>query len=292
VTARGGGGFRALVRDSGLYALGGLVGKAIGLLLLPVYTRTLTTAEFGRVDLLTTIQSAGASILLLGMDLAATRLYAALQPSRRGRVFSTLLALVGCLGAATALGAALSSQALSRGLFGSSAYGQAVFLTGLAIMANGLQLVVLTALRNQGRPAAFAAVSVANLVTNGVLVILLLPAHPSATTVLFAVAVSMGIGAVGGLVFVGREFASRIDAAVGRRLLVLGGPLVPALIATWGAEVINRAVLIAETSATEAAYFSLATRFSSVALLAVIGFQMAWQPGATCRRWDRKANGC
>ncbi|MEO6988195.1 MAG: oligosaccharide flippase family protein [Aquihabitans sp.] len=273
-------GFGRLVRHSALYATGAALGKVIGLLLLPIVARSLTTTEFGRVDLLTSIQSAGASLLLLGMDLAATRLFADLNETSKQRLFPTWLSMVATLGTAAIVGMVVVAAPLSRWLFGDGDYATALVLAAVAMLANAVGLVALTALRNHQRPVAFALVSGGNLLVNGILIVVLVPSHPTATTVLFSLAASMTFGALAGTVLAISYFRGRPQASIGRRLLILGLPLAPAVAAMWIAEVVNRTVLIRSTSASEAAFFSVATRFSSVVVLVVLGFQMAWEPAA------------
>ena len=67
-------GFGRLTRDSLVFALGAVAGKAIGFLMLPVLTRLLTPSEFGRFDVISALAGAGVSTLVLGMDVATTRL--------------------------------------------------------------------------------------------------------------------------------------------------------------------------------------------------------------------------
>ncbi len=282
------GGFGRLARDSALFALGAAVGKLVGIVLLPILTRSLSPAEFGRVDVLSTIQSAAASVLLLGMDLAVTRIYADLD-DERPRLFPTWLCGVGVVAIPAALALAAGSHGVSRALFETDRYATAVTLTGIAIVGSMVQVVGLTALRNVGRAGAYAAVSGGSLVLNGVLVIALVPSHRSATSALTAMAISMVAGGVASVVVGRRLFAGRPDLDLGRRLLVLGIPLAPAVAATWVAEVANRAILLRRSSADDVAYFSVATRFSSVAVLVVLGFQLAWQPAAFALGASREA---
>src|SRR3954452_22769564 len=81
---RSGGRFKRLTRDSILYASGAVVGKALGLVMLPVLTRALTPQEFGSFDVLSTLGSALITMLFLGTDVAAVRLYFD-RPTARSR---------------------------------------------------------------------------------------------------------------------------------------------------------------------------------------------------------------
>ena len=127
--------------------------------------RGLPRAEFGRVDLLSTLQSAATSLLLLGMDLASTRLYADLDDEDRGRLFPTWLAMSGGLVLPLLVGLVVAARPLSRALFDHGSYAVAIGLTGLAVLASTIQLVTLSALRNQRRPIAFAVASLESVLT-------------------------------------------------------------------------------------------------------------------------------
>ncbi len=273
-------GFGRLARDSALYAVGSVVGKVIGLVLLPFLTRTLSPAEFGRYDVLSTLQSAVTSVLLLGLDVAATRLFVDLREQDQRRMFASWLALVAALLVpCTAVFLAARSQ-LSTSLFGTAGLSTAVGLTGVAIVGSALQLVGLTAMRNHRRPGAFAAVSGGSLLLNGVLIVLLVPSRPTVTAVIAAMALSMCVGAIAALFVAAPYFSGRPDRHITARLLSLGIPLVPAVTFTWIAEFANRAVLLDRAGAEQVAYFSVASRFASLSMLVILGFQLAWQPRA------------
>ena len=273
-------GFGRLARDSAIYASGSVAGKAIGLLLLPIVTRVLGPGDFGRLDVLSTLQSALTSVLLLGLDTGATRLYADIGGQERRRMFGSWMALSGAVVVPVGLSLVLFRDPLSRALFDSTVYSSAVAFTGMAVIGATFQLVALTALRNHGRPTAFAGVSAGSLILNGLLVVAFLSWRPSVTVVMAAMALSMTFGAVIGVAAAGREVIGRPDRMLTSRLLLLGLPLLPAVGATWVAEFANRAILLRAAGAVEVGYFSVAARFSSVALLVVIGFQTAWQPRA------------
>lgn len=273
-------GFGRLARDSALYAVGSVVGKVVGLVLLPFLTRTLSPAEFGRYDVLSTLQSAVTSVLLLGLDVAATRLFVDLRAQEQRRMFASWLTLVAALLVPCTAVFLLARSALSTSLFGTTGLSTAIALTGVAIVGSALQLVGLTALRNHRRPGAFAAVSGGSLLLNGILIVALVPSRPTVTTVLAAMALSMCMGAVAALFVAAPYLSGRPDRHIAARLLSLGIPLVPAVACTWIAEFANRAILLDRAGADQVAYFSVASRFASLSLLVVLGFQLAWQPAA------------
>jgi len=273
-------GFARLARDSVIYAFGSVTGKVIGLLLLPIVTRLLVPAEFGRLDVLSTLATALTSVAVLGLDVAATRLYPELEPAGRRRLFGTwtLIALGAGLPIAAVLG--LASPTISQILFGTTGYALAVAMVGLYVIGNLLQVVGLTALRNQRRPFAYAGVSTAAFVVNGVLVALLLHWRPEVSSALLGMAVGVTVGGVAALLAARHLVFGRPGTTEARALFRLGLPLVPALATTWLGDFVNRIILLAEAGAAEVGFLSVAVRFGSVGLLVVMGFQLAWYPHA------------
>ena len=282
-TALGVPGFARLSRDSIVYALGSVAGKAIAILLLPFMTRLMTPEEYGRFDLLSTLGSAGISVLLLGLSVAVTRL--ALDPSvpdgERPRLIGSWFAIEAVVLLPSAALIVIAGPTISYALFGPEAPVQGVQLVSLILVGGTIHYMVLTILRIQQRAPAFTALTIGTLALNALLAIaLLLGWMRDELAPLLAYGVSLAVGAVFGLFMIGRSWFARPQWQSSRRLLHLGLPLVPALTATWLAEFANRMVLNGSAGAAELGFYSVALRFASVASLVVAGFQLAWQPRA------------
>ena len=70
-----GGQITRLAQHSAIYGLGGLVSRFVALLLLPLYTRYLTPADYGAVETLVALAAILATILRLGIASAFFRFY-------------------------------------------------------------------------------------------------------------------------------------------------------------------------------------------------------------------------
>ncbi|RZB36231.1 MAG: hypothetical protein SRB2_02390 [Desulfobacteraceae bacterium Eth-SRB2] len=62
--------FKQIGKDSLVYGIGGVMSKAIGFFLLPVYTRIFTPADYGTIEMLTVLNGLLGAILVMGMDSA------------------------------------------------------------------------------------------------------------------------------------------------------------------------------------------------------------------------------
>lgn len=275
-------GFARLSRDSFVYALGSILGKGIGLVMLPILTRLLSPAEYGRVDVLSTLGSAAISGLLVGMDVAAMRLFFDAAGAReRRRLLVTWCALAGVITVPFGVGLMLFSGTLSGILFATESYGPAVAAVGLVTVFGTYHHIALTTLRAAGRPGLFAAVSAGTLLLNaGLAIWLLLAWDDGVTAVVASLAVSLFVAGAIGLWLVRDQLGGSPDRQALRSLLRLGLPLAPAVAVGWVGEFANRAILLANDGPQEVAFLAVALRIASVAGLVVVGFQLAWQPHA------------
>ena len=274
-------GFGELLRNSAVFALGQVTAKVVGVLLLPFLTRALTPGDFGRLDVLSTLATTVTSVLVLGLDIAATRLYPELTDTERRRLFGTWLAIAAAVLLPTVLVLVAGAGAISRLLFGTSNEALGVAMVGVFAAANLSQVIGLTALRNQGRARTYAAASMTAVLVNGLAVVVLVSVSPGAGPAMVGVAMGAAVGATGSLFMARRlAFGGRPSAASGKALLALGLPLVPALAATWIGDFANRAILLGASGETQVGLLSVAIRFGSVGVLVVTGFQLAWMPRA------------
>ena len=62
--------FKQIGKDSLVYGIGGVMSKAIGFFLLPVYTRIFSPADYGTIEMLTVLNGLLGAILVMGMDSA------------------------------------------------------------------------------------------------------------------------------------------------------------------------------------------------------------------------------
>src|SRR5512132_2725703 len=88
--ARLGGELARLGRHSLIYGLGGLVSRILAVLLLPLYTRYLTPADYGKIETLVALTTVLAIVLRAGISSAFFRFYFdSPEPERRRTVLRT-----------------------------------------------------------------------------------------------------------------------------------------------------------------------------------------------------------
>lgn len=274
-----------------MFAAGSIVGKAISLALLPILTRFLGPSELGRLDLLSILTSSAISMLSIGLDVGATRRYFDVAPGRdRRRVIAAWYLIGGVIALAAFVTMLWLAEPLALLLFGSQRFAFAVRIVGICILVGTTNVVGLNAMRLRPAPGPYAIVSAGSLLiyTIGSFVLLSL-VGPRLESVLLALSVAWGMSSLVSFVYVRADAWEMPTLREVGAILRLSIPAAPALVATWAAEFLYRAVLLQETSAAELAQLSVALRLASAALLIVTAFQLAWQPRAYMRGSSNRA---
>lgn len=166
---------KELLGHSAIYGLGSVLQALLGFVLLPIYTKHLSTEEYGVWALLTTTATIAGVVFYLGASSALARsFYDYPEGEGRRRVVNTSLLLT-LIGAALQIFAGLIfAGPLSRKLFGTDAYAThiRIVLSGSAFgFINQLFYVVL---RFQRRSAAVVTLNLLSLAGSGGLIIYLL----------------------------------------------------------------------------------------------------------------------
>ena len=282
---------RRLGKHSLIYGLGGLVSRILAVLLLPLYTRYLSPADYGVVETLIALTTVVGIALSLGIGSAFFRFYFdSEEPAARRRVLRTSFWFI--MGMATlglVVGVAFSSE-ISQLLFGTTKDARLVAASFVGLWA-GMNWSQLTSLfRVEERSVAYVTASVLNiLVTVG-------------ATLLLVVVLDKGpIGVIVGnftgtlavysvLVFYRREqLGLEFDRNLLREMNRFGIPLVPSALFLWVTNFSDRIFLVKLADTHEVGLYSVGVRIASAMVLLLTAFRMAWPAFAYSIEDDREA---
>lgn len=154
-----------LIKHSSIYAIGGILRQLVGFIMLPIYTRYLTPADYGVIALL--VFSVSLIELVFGARLGNALpkfYYEQKTEAQRNAVISTALAITACVSLATMIVVLLLRVPASSALFGTSEFSLVVGLFSVQIVTNALEHYGLIYLRIQQRPYLLIAISLGKLV--------------------------------------------------------------------------------------------------------------------------------
>lgn len=270
-----------LSQHSIIYGLGVTVTSIVGFFLIPVYTRYLTPADYGTLEILNTTLSVLGIIFVMGLTTALFRSYFfENDPEKKKQVVSTVfLFLTITSGLLTLL--LVSLAGISSSLFlGSREYTsdfRVIFLTLFCNTGIGIGLAVL---RAKEEPTRYALVTISQVVMSLTL------------NIVFVVVLRKGVLGIlesnlitAAVLYLALTWTVMRKAGFGfsldelKRMLAFGLPLVPAGAAIWVLTLSDRYFLQFFSTSSELGLYSLGYKFGMVISALLVGpFQTAWGP--------------
>ena len=249
-----------MLRGTATYATAAVLQRAIPFLLLPLFVRFLTPAEFGEIGILTTLATAAGVLLSFGLETTIFRSYLLARGDAEAR-----RALLGTVG-----GFAIIVPLAISGVF--IAFGAPALAPTLGLPTAALQLAAAGAAVNAGATSVPLALLRADERLGAYLQLTGLQAISTALlTILFVVV--LGWGPVGwmlayavasatlllrGLAIYRSAWSPSLDTQRLRRALAFGLPLVPHAASHWALAVSDRAILGAFVPAAEVGAYYVA----------------------------------
>ncbi|WP_221628051.1 lipopolysaccharide biosynthesis protein [Teredinibacter franksiae] len=154
-----------MVKHSTIYAVGNISRQLVGFIMLPVYTRFLSPADYGVIGLLVFLVSL-VELLFGGHMFNAVPKYYYEQKSEqaRKRLISSALIITAITSGITVSCVMLLSTQASSLLFGSTEYSTALAMFSIVVLTNALENYALIYIRIQQKPWLFVGLSLSKLV--------------------------------------------------------------------------------------------------------------------------------
>ena len=273
--------FQGVARHSFIYAFGMIVGRVVSFLMLPIYTRFLTPADYGvlalielTLDFITII--AGAKLVL-----GVFRYYHKAETQKeREEVVSTSFLLVAGLYSVVGMAAFLASEPLSHLVFGS---GQNTILFQIAsvnVALGALLMVPLSLARVEDRSVFFVGMNLVKLVLQVVAVLIFLVVMDLGVLGVFlATLLANLLVGVAATVWLYRRVRLSWTGRAAQNLFRYGFPLMLTKVATFATTFSDRYFLQAVADETAVGLYNLTYQFGFI--LVMVGFapiDQIWSP--------------
>jgi O-antigen/teichoic acid export membrane protein len=269
-----------IVRGTAAYTIAAILQRAVVFLLLPFFSRVLTPAEFGEIGIITTLASALAVLISLGLETAIFRGY--LRVARDARGSHALVNTVGGFALIAPIGLAAIISASAAPALAATFHVQvnALYLASAGAAANAsATLVPLALMRAQERLGDYVRLTALQVIATPTLTILFVAILGWAVMGwMLAYALSSSLLLVRGLTMLHHRWSPDLDLMKLRSALRFGLPLVPHALSHWGLAVSDRAILGAFVAAPQVGAYYVAFLFSLPVSLVSIALSQATQP--------------
>ncbi len=268
-----------LVKHAGIYGVGVVLTKSVGFLLIPLYTRFLTPADYGVLELLDLTLFFSGIFCMMGISAAVFRFYAAYESETdRKEVISTALFFVIAVSLLVAIALQFLAAPLAATAFGNAGYAPYVRIVAWTLFFSNLTEVPFAYWRARQRTVRFVVVSlIRTAVSAGTLVLAVAVLHQGVRGVVYANLITNGLL---GLIMLGitlGEVGFRVARHKLREMLKYGAPLIVQSLASFVLVFSDRLFLRHFANLAEVGVYSLGYKLAGIVSLLVSGpFSMTW----------------
>lgn len=155
---------KKMAKHSTIYAVGNISRQLVGFIMLPIYTRYLSPADYGVIGLLVFSVSLIELVFGARLVMAVPKFYFEQESEeKRNAVISTALIITSAVSALTMLVLISFRDLSSQGIFGTTDYGFIVGLFAVLVLTQALEYYALVFLRIRQRPWLFIGANLAKL---------------------------------------------------------------------------------------------------------------------------------
>jgi O-antigen/teichoic acid export membrane protein len=268
-----------LVKHSGIYGLGIVANKAVGFLMIPVYTRFLVPRDYGVLEILDLVLFFSTTIAATGVFGAVFRFYAAYEEERdKKEVIAAALFYTAGSGLVCALVLIAAASPLAQAVLGSASYTHFVRIVALTFFFSVLCEVPLAYFRAREQSALFVGVGAARAVLGALMLVVALAALKwGVRGVVYANCVTNAIAGLTLFGFVLSQVPKRIVAQKLEEMLRYGLPLVLSGLASFVLVFSDRLFLRFFGHLSAVGVYALGYKMAMVVALVISGpFSLAW----------------
>lgn len=271
--------FKIFVDNILIYGFGGVIGKLIPFIMLPVITRIMPDSSYyGLNDLSSAVSSFGQAIAVFGMYDAMFRLFFERDDeSYQKQVCSTAFFITSVTTAAVFLTVVFLRRLLSIFIFGTSQYEYLILLAAFSILVGSTNSIVSAPTKIENKSAVFIAVNtISPVIAYTIAIPLLLTHHYSIALQVSSLAASVLIEFF--FLYKNRKWFSlrylKWDYVI--PLLKIGAPLMPGFLIYWIYNSSDRLMLQYYLTASEVGIYAVGAKLGQVSNLICTAFTGGW----------------
>ncbi len=270
---------KALSRQSLIYGLGHIISRIITFLLLPLYTNVFTPAEYGLISLAYTFLGFMNVVLHYGLDAALMKRYVPADGSQRKTILTTAWISFLISSIFFALIVIAFRLPLSQLILGGT-YPRFMAYLGVILALDVLWSIPMLVLRSEQKPTHFLGFSLFNVLASlGLNLLLVLRFHLGVEGVLLSNVITSGTLVAMTFPMLWKRMGWRAwSLPTWKTLMRFGLPFLPSGIFAMIMELADRYLLLYFTDTDTVGLYSAGYKLGMLMLLAVMGFNMGWQP--------------
>lgn len=268
--------FRRLFGQIFYYGIGDAVTKSIVVLILPIFTRYLTPADYGVAAILTVGTVLVSGVADLGLSVSTYRFYYEGKGKVKKALSTAMISQV-LLTSVIAIVALLLAKNLSLLFFKTPDYHYILSLAFLSIPLNDISVTPLNYLKLEGRARTCTLFKAAKAITDVFLKVLFVIVFGRGLTGLFeAQLLNAALYAVFFAIYALKNIGFSYSFDFWKKMVIFGLPFAASTVFFWVLNWADRFILGRLTNMTEVGLYTLGYTLGMAIMLPVGAFQTAW----------------
>lgn len=278
--SRNGSRLKLFLENMLVYGMGGVIGKMIPFLMVPIVTRLLPdTSYFGVNDIFTLIASLGQTAVIMGMYDAMFRIFFDVDgEEKKKEVCSTALRMVAGNIVVIILIFLFFSKYLTQVFYHNEKYRGLLWLSLISIICGGLNGIISAPTRMENRRIVFLCSNIVSSIVSYILaIILLMKGH-------YLTALPIGTTVSGILIFIFQLFLNRkwfsfkyFNKKYLHEMLLIALPLVPNMLLYWIFNSCDRMMITSYLGLKADGIYAAGAKIGQVSQLIYTAFAGGWQ---------------
>ncbi|MCL5997267.1 MAG: oligosaccharide flippase family protein [Chloroflexi bacterium] len=271
--------FKRFARLTASYSPVTLLGPIITILLTPLYTRVLDPADYGVVDVATTLFAAITSFVVLGMEGAINALFFDGDTAHQANLVTTGVIYIAVSGALIGSVVSFFATPLAQFFLKDPAYNTIIYLLSVNMISSSIYGIIAAALRLRMGVKHVNTLGLTYLfvtVASNVLFILIL--HFKAIGIVATVTVTNLVSCGMGLFLASKSLKGHFSRPLLKSLLKTGVGLLPSAISTFLLMSVDRLLLTQFVSQNDIGLYSIANKLGTMMFVLTNAAWSAWWP--------------
>jgi len=270
---------KSLSKHGSIYSAGGVLGKAVGFFMIPFYTRFLSPADYGTLELLDLSVMLFGLVVTMWMNASVIRYYYAYGDQKeKNEVISTVLLTAMLVGVLAATGGILFGKQLSHLILKSPSFYKYFWLLSVTFFFSSINGVSFSYLRARQRSVWVASLEVLSLMLNlGLNIYFIAYMKIGVIGILYSTLISISLSATTLAVITFREVNLHFSPAKLKALAIFGWPLVLTSMSAFALNFSDRFFLQHFTTVSNVGIYALGYKFAfMLSFLIVQPFDNIW----------------
>lgn len=271
---------RAFIKDSAIYTVSIILSRGISILLVPIYTRVFSPADYGVIDILAVVANLVNLTIALEVSQAVARFFVEMKTVEEKRAYvSTALWFTVIVNVIFVIVAQYYCNTIGPWVLGAS-YNETLFRVAvLSIAASGIFYLFQNQLRWQLQSFHYAITSVITLLVSvSITLALIFGAKLGLISVFYGQLAGNAVGAAFSYSFARESYGLIFNKGSLKNMLAFSAPLVPSSIGVFVAVYIDRIAIKELMTMADVGLYGIAYRISSLVGLLMTGAQSSLTP--------------